>query len=835
MVDRMHETGPGLAIMLVAGALALIAGVPPAHAMPDAARQRVAAGYDRLPMLFEEIDGRASEPLRYVARGAGYQAAISARGALVALRAPATPGDRAPGGGEATVVGIAFPGANATASIRGLDVQPTRIHHLAGRADVPDRTDVATYARVEIGDLYPGIDAVFYGNAQRLEYDLVVAPGADPSRIRLKIEGITGMELVENGGLRLDTRHGTMTLHRPVAYQERDGGREHVDSAYAIDGANVVAIRVGAYDTSRRLVIDPVVSYSTYLGGSLSERGTAIAVDAGGNAYVTGFTTSSDFPVVSAYDRSLGKRGDTDVFVAKLNPAGTGLVYATYLGGSTGVDRATGIAVDAAGSAYVTGMTSAGDFPVSANPYQPSVAGGTFITKLAPAGNALVYSTYLWGATVAAIAVDADGNALVTGNASSLFTTTANAIQRTLPPQLTNTGFVLKLDPAGTAARYATFLPGSGANQANAIAVDQQGNAYVAGWTTATDFPVIDGYQPLHKGQKDGFVAKIDPAGSRFVYSTFLGGSLDDIINAIAVDANGNAYVAGETYSPDFPSLNAFQPRKSGFRLVNSSLGNAFVTKLDATGSALRYSSFLGGEICTSYCQSLGGLPQYPGDAAYGIAVDPEGHAFVTGVADTYTFPLVDSSAPRKQQDNQDSAFVAKVSASGANLLFSTFVRTGYAITDDRTTRFPPDAATGVATDANGAAYVTGFTNGTGQFVTTPGAFQTDNGGSQGAYVVKFAGPPATLVLESSNPDVEAPARAALTLTVAGPPMSGNATLLSGASVVASAPIVDNRAAFDVPLPVGIHSVSALLTAPGSYMDSAPLQQIVDNPLACVK
>ena len=599
---------------------------------------------------------------------------------------------------------------------------------------------------------------------------------------------------------------------------------------------NVVAIRVGAYDRSRRLVIDPVVSYSTYLGGSLSERGTAIAVDADGNAYVTGFTTSSDFPVVSAYDRSLGKRGDTDVFVAKLNPAGTGLVYATYLGGSTGVDRATGIAVDATGSAYVTGMTSAGDFPVSANPYQQSTSGGgAFITKLAPAGNALVYSTYLWGTTVAAIAVDASGNALVTGNATSLLATTANAIQPTLPPPLGNAGFVLKLDPTGTVARYATFLPGSAANQANAIAVDLQGNAYVAGWTTATDFPVINGYQPLHKGQKDGFVAKIDPTGSRLVYSTFLGGLLDDIINAIAVDADGNAYVAGETYSSDFPSLNAFQPRKSGFRLVNSSLGNAFVTKLDATGSALGYSSFLGGEICTSYCQSLGGLPQYPGDAAYGIAVDREGHAFVTGVADTYTFPLVDSSAPRKQQDNQDSAFVAKVSASGASLLFSTFVRTGYARTDDRVTRFPPDAATGVATDANGAAYVTGFTDGTGQFVTTPGAFQTANGGSQGAYVVKFAGPLATLVLETSNPEIEAPARAALTLTLAGPPMSGNATLLSGASVVASAPIVDNRAAFDIPLPVGIHSLSALLAAPGSYMDSASLQQIVDNPLACVR
>ncbi|HMA30312.1 MAG TPA: SBBP repeat-containing protein [Casimicrobiaceae bacterium] len=836
MVDRMHEAKRWLAIMLVAGALGATPDVAPANAISDAVRQGVAARYDRLPMLFEEFDGRTAERRSYVARGAGYHVAIFAGGALLALRATSAPGERSPDQGEATVVGFAFLDANASAWVRGLDPQPTRIHHLRGRADGPDRTDVATYSRVEIGDLFPGIDAVFYGNGQRLEYDLIVAPGADPSRVRLKIEGITGMGLAENGDLQLDTRHGTMTLHRPLAYQEHDGEREHVDSAYAIGDGNVVTIRVGVYDESRPLVIDPVVSYATYLGGSLSERGTAIAVDADGNAYVTGFTTSSDFPVVSAYDRSLGKRGDTDVFVAKLNPAGTGLVYATYLGGSTGIDRATGIAVDAAGSAYVTGMTSAGDFPVSANAYQPSTSGGgAFITKLVPAGNALVYSTYLWGTAVAAIAVDASGNALVTGNATSLFATTANAIQPTLPPPLANAGFVLKLDPTGTAARYATFLPGSAANQANAIAVDLQGNAYVAGWTTATDFPVISGYQPALRGQKDGFVAKIDPAGSRFVYSTFLGGSLDDIINAIAVDADGNAHVAGETYSSDFPSLNAFQPKKSGFRLVNSSLGNAFVTKLDATGSTLRYSSFLGGEICTSYCQSLGGLPQYPGDAAYGIAVDRDGHAFVTGLANTYTFPLVDSSAPRKQQDNQDSAFVAKVSASGASLLFSTFVRTGYAYTDDRLTRFPPDAATGVATDQHGAAYVTGFTDGTGQFVTTPGAFQTGNGGGQGAYVVKFAGPPATLVLETSNPEIASPANATLTVTVAGLPMSGNATLLSGTSFVASAPIVDNRAAFDIRLPVGIHSLSALLAVPGSHMDSASLQQIVDNPLACVR
>ncbi|HEV2220118.1 MAG TPA: SBBP repeat-containing protein [Casimicrobiaceae bacterium] len=836
MVDPLAAVKPRCLILLVAGTLAAMACIRLADATSRSEQQRALEGYGRLPMLFEPLEDPTGAGLRYIARGSGYRAAISRRGAQIAFPAPAGQDSRTPAANALTVVEIAFANADARASIRGLDAQSTRIHHLRSRSGDSDRTDVATYTRVAIDAVYPGIDAIFYGSAHGLEYDLIVAPGADPSRVRLRIDGITGMEVVDGGDLRLDTGRAAMMLHQPVAYQERDGAREHVESGYVLGTGNVVGIRVGPYDRSRRLVIDPVVSYATYLGGSLTETGVAVAVDTDGNAYVTGFTMSPDFPTLSAWDRSLGKRNDTDVFVAKLNPTGSGLVYATYLGGATGIDRGIGIAVDASGSAYVTGTTSVGDFPVTAGAYQQATPlGGTFIAKLAPAGNALVYSTYLAGAKVASIAVDRTGSALVTGTASASFATTVNALQRTLPPGLTEGGFVLKLDPAGSAARYATFLPGNGANQGNAIAVDRQGNAYVAGWTTAVDFPSIDAFQPALKGQRDGFVVKLDPAGSRIIYSTYLGGLLDDAINAIAVDAEGNAYVAGETYSSDFPSLDAFQPRKSGFRLVNSSLGNAFVAKIDATGTGLRYSSFLGGEICTSYCQSLFGLQQFPGDAAYGIAVDDAGHAYVTGLAQTYTFPLVDSAAPRKQQDNQDSAFVAKVSASGASLLFSTFVRTGYGHTDSKVTPIPPGSAAGVATGADGAAYVTGETDGTGQFQPTPGAFQTINGGSQGAYVVRFAGPPAALALTTSNAHVEGPAGVTLTATIAGPSMAGSVAVMSGASVLAYAPIVANKAVFDVNLPIGIHSLTALLTTPGAYLDSAALQLVVDNPLACVR
>lgn len=434
MVDPLAALKSRSASVLVAAAVAVIACIAQADATPGAERERLVDGYGRLPMLFEALGEEPGTGRRYAARGAGYMTAISKRGAQVVLPVQAGVDSDPPGATGMTVVDIAFPDADARASIRGLDARPTRIHHLRTRSGGPDRTDVATYARVAIDGLYAGIDAVFYGNAQQLEYDLIVAPGADPSQVRIRVGGITGMELVDDGDLRLDTGRGAMTLHRPLAYQERDGARERVDSRYVLGVDNVVGISVDAYDRSRRLVIDPVVTYATYLGGSLTERATAVAVDVDGNAYVTGFTTSPDFPTLSAYDRSLGKRNDIDVFVAKLNPEGTGLVYATYLGGATGVDRGIAIAVDAGGNAYVAGMTSGGDFPVTAGAYQQATTlGGAFIAKLAPAGNALVYSTYVRGATVTSIAVDASGQALVTGNASASFTTTVDALQRTLP------------------------------------------------------------------------------------------------------------------------------------------------------------------------------------------------------------------------------------------------------------------------------------------------------------------------------------------------------------------------------------------------------------------
>jgi hypothetical protein len=787
------------------------------------------ANHGSLPLLFEPTIDPALDVTRFVARTGRQAVAITTAGITFAVPA----GANASAPGSAAPVTFDFIGASGSASIAGEDPRETRVHRLRSNAAEVQHTELPTYGRVRIADLQPGIDLVVYGSGRRVEYDVVVRPGGDPSSFGLQASGDAGLALDDAGDLLVSVDAGILRLHRPVAYQERDGQRVDVDSAFLIDGERTVRIHVGSYDPARTLIIDPVVSYATYLGGSSFEQGTAIAVDASGNAYVAGYTLSPDFPTVSPYDRSLGKAGDVDVFVSKLNAAGTALVWSTYLGGTGVIDRAVGIAVDAAGSAYVTGQTAGGNFPVSAGAWQKAVSsGGTFVTKLSPAGNALAYSTYVAGAASNAIALDREGNAYIAGSATSAFMTTTGALQRA-PAGSTETGFVLKLNAAGSAPVYATFLGGAGQDRATAIAVDAQGNAYVGGWTTSNDFPLVNAFQAAHGGGRDAFVAKLDAAGSRLVYSTLLGGTLDDAVNAIAIDANGYAYLAGETYSSDFPSKGGFQSQKAGARLINSSVGNAFVAKLAPLGDALVYSSFLGGEVCTTLCELVfGPQPQFRADEAYGIAIDAAGHAFVSGIARSYTFPLVDSSATRKREDNEDSAFVTKVSASGNTLLWSTFLRTGAAESDNKWTRFPPGAATGIALHPSGAAYVTGDADSYSNFQPSAGAFQSTSSNFQGSVVVKFAAAPA-MVLRSSSDRLDANTPVTLTATLAGPGVSGNVVFLDGSAAIGNAALAGNVATLSTTLPVGIHALTALLRIPGIAADTPVLYQIVDAPLAC--
>ncbi len=524
----------------------------------------------------------------------------------------------------------------------------------------------------------------------------------------------------------LHTAGGEVRLHKPIVYEQAGGVRKEIAGRYVLRSKGQVGFEIAAYDTSKALIIDPVLSYSTYLGGSAADVGNAIAVDASGNAYVTGFTGSTNFPTKSPFQAALGS---ADAFVAKLDPTGSTLVYSTYLGGSA-ADFGNAIAVDATGNAYVTGNTASTNFPTK-NPLQAASGGGTdaFVAKLDPTGSALVYATLLGGVaedTGNAIAVDASGNAYVTGFTNSANFPTKNPFQAALGGA--RDAFVAKLNAAGSALVYSTYVGGSGEDFGNGIAVDSSGNAYATGNTASTNFPTKNPLQAASGGGTDAFVAKLDPTGSALVYSTFLGGSGSDSGNGIGVDSAGNAYVTGSTTSPNFPTANPFQATCGS---CTGGQGNAFVAKLNAAGSALVYSTYLGG--------SGNGTD---GDFGNGIAVDPSNNAYVTGFTSSRNFPLASaiqaSLLPQTCTFDyygttytipcSNTAFVTKLNPTGSPLVYSTYLgASGGNLENGR----------GIAVDAAGNAYVTG--RATSNFLLTPGTFQTSPGGNDDAFVAKIS------------------------------------------------------------------------------------------------
>jgi len=699
-----------------------------------AAETRVSQSYGKLPLHFEANQGQTHQDVRFLARGSGYslyltptEAALTLTKQVSPARKPAAHGKSEPrGAATGTALRISFAGANPRPRVTGLEELPGKANYFIGNDPAKWRTNVPTYAKVRYTDLYPRIDLLYYGNQRQLEYDLVVRPGADPTRIVLDIQGADRLQVDAQGDLVLQMTVGPIRQRKPVIYQEIDGVRKDIPGGYVLKGEHQVGYKVAAYDASQPLVIDPVLSYSTYLGSSDEEGETRIAVDAAGNAYVAGETVSSNFPTTAgAFQTTFGGGvfGAGDAFVTKLNPTGSALVYSTYLGGSSS-DAGYGIAVDAAGNAYVTGGTGSTDFPTTIGAFQTTKGGGfrdAFVTKLNPTGSALVYSTYLGGSGDdygEGIKLDAAGNAYVTGGTgSTVFPTTAGAFQRTFGAPVcdgcTSNAFVTKLDPTGSALVYSTYLGGSGRDGGWGIAVDTLGNAYVTGSTTSsTNFPTTTGaFQTTYGGGfGEAFVTKLNPTGSALVYSTYLGGSGGESGRGIAVDTLGNAYVTGGTSSTDFPTT-------AGALKTTSPGGGAFVTKLNPTGSALVYSTYLGGS---------------GNDYGYGIAVDTLGNAYMTGVTFSTDFPTTPGAIQTTFGGGGGffrggDAFVTKLNPTGSALVYSTYLGglgsdTGFAIALE----YPN-------------AYVTGHTL-SRNFPTTTGAFQTMHGGGfQDAFVTKIA------------------------------------------------------------------------------------------------
>jgi beta-propeller repeat-containing protein len=520
------------------------------------------------------------------------------------------------------------------------------------------------YAKVRYREVYPGVDLVYYGNQRQLEHDFIIAPHADPSSITLNLAGAEKLFLDTQGHLVLRVKEGEAQFEKPRIYQDVGGVRREIPGSYLLKGAHQVGFQVATYDTSRPLVIDPVLFYSTFLGGGGDDFGHGIAVDSAGNAYVTGPTTSANFPTTSGVAQS-ALRGGSDVFVTKLNPTGSGLVYSTYIGGTSN-DGGGAIAVDSSGSAYVTGNTSSSDFPTTPGAFQttfagPAGAGDAFVTKLNPTGSALLYSTFLGGNgddVGIGIAIDAIGNAYVAGGTSSTnFPTTPGAFQTTCRAQRctpftgTGAGFVTKLNPTGTAVVYSTYLSGSNGdtNFARGIAVDLSDNAYVTGETNSSDFPTTPGafqsVSPKPGGicaPSSAYVTKINTLGTGLVYSTYLGAvgnfpscsGFNDNGFGIAIDSMGNAYVSGNTVLTNFPTTaGAFQ---TTYGPGSNNVGNnAFVTKLNPLGTGLVYSTYLGGS---------------GSDQGFGIAVDSSFNAYVTGSTTSTNFPTANPVQAAKRR-----------------------------------------------------------------------------------------------------------------------------------------------------------------------------------------
>jgi hypothetical protein len=644
---------------------------------------------DAVPLFFVPNRGQAAPKVRFMVKGSG-------------LTAHFLPGEIELRVGGVKVT-MRFEGANPKHRVEGDGRLPGHANFLAG-SETNWRVNLPLYGSVVYRELYPGIDMEYGGAGRNLKSEFLVAAGAAPSQIRVRYLGAGSPSVDADGSLVVPVAGIALRERAPLVYQERSGVKEFIAGKFLVRGDGTVGFRLGEYDRTLPLRIDPVLSYSTLLGGSGFDSAMALAVDSSGSAYVAGFTDSLNFPATNPVQSFNG--GGNDVFVAKLSPGGNALVYCTYLGGA-GDDRASAIAVDAQGSAYIAGSTSSQNFPVR-SALQPRLAGyrNAFVAKLSPAGNSLVYSTYLGGnASDAAngIAVDASGSAYVVGDTTS-FSFPSTGFQRGIHG--VQDAFVAKLSADGSRLAYSTYLGGSSEDHGAAIAVDGGGAVYVTGATSSTDFPVLNATQRYNGGGQDAFVARLSADGNYLLFSTYLGGSggtvgYPEIGQAIALDTNGNAYVTGVTSSPDFPLSGALQTVRKG-------AWDAFVTKLNPSG-AMVYSTYLGGS----------GV-----DVGNGIAVDDLGAAYIAGYTISTDLPV--SNALQSVNAGDYDAFLARLSPAGDVVQYLSYLGGNGS-----------DSATAVALDPIADVYVAGFTLSTN--FPLRNAFQTSNGGNYGAFVTKVA------------------------------------------------------------------------------------------------
>ncbi|MEG4091355.1 DUF7948 domain-containing protein, partial [Microcoleus sp. Pol12B4] len=674
--------------------------------------QNQQASYGQIPLSFIANAGQTDPNVKFQVKGAGHSIFFTPNEiSFVAFQQPNEPGNQAT---NSAIVRSSLANSNPNPTISGLEQLPGVANFILGEDSSQWHTDVPTFNGVVYQNVYQGIDRVFKGTEGQLKSEFLVAPFADPSQIKMNYSGVNDIRLRDDGALILETPLGELIDNAPIVYQDINDQRVNVPAAYNLLGNGQVNFSLGYFDPTQPLVIDPVLAYSTYLGGSGYDAANRMSVDSTGAAYFIG-STNNTFPTTpGAYNTT--PPGQADFLVTKINPEGTALVYSTYIGGS-GNEFGHAIAVDSQGNAYLTGQVDPG-YPTTPGSFQPTInAYNTGVTKLNATGNALVYSTFLGGSGNSlgnGIAVDSSGNAYVTGLAGAGFPT-KNASQPTIGGDID--AFITKVNPTGSDLVYSTYFGGSDREDAQAIAIDNNGNAYITGLTYSTNLPGRDlGFQNARAGSYDGFVAKFDGNGAR-AYSTYLGGFGEDKGADLAVDSAGNAYVVGITTSTEFPTKNAVQVTYAG------GANDAFVIKLGPLGNNAIYSTYLGGS---------------GDDNGHRITLDSAANVYVTGDTTSTNFPT--KNAIQSVSGGGKDAFVTSINSSGSALVDSTYLGGS-----------GDDYGNGIAVDASGAVYVAGGTNSTNLPTATP--LQVANGGGDSdAFITKIIpGGPQVKIVESGG------------------------------------------------------------------------------------
>jgi hypothetical protein len=682
-----------------------------------------------VPFYFEANHGQVDGSAQFFARGIRSQLLVSPDAAELRLF----------GQTSSHLLRMRFIGANSEARVSGVDELSGKINYLIGNDPSRWRTSIPTFTRIGVTGLYPGIDLVYYGNQSRLEYDLTLAAQSDPRSIAIRFEEVDKLSISADGELVLDLGGTEIRQPKPVVYQVIQGHRVDVDGGYKLMDDRTVTFSVGEYDHDLPLVIDPMLSYSTYFGGIGTDNAWAVAVDTNGFVYIAGQTTSTQ----SSSGKTLATPGafqtnfqggsiTGDAFVAKFDNLGTNLIYLTYLGGN-GDDVAYGLAVDDSGDAYVAGATDSANFPVknaiytningNINPFSSSYLADGFVTELNPAGSSLVYSTYLGGSgadAAKAIALDSSGNAYVTGfTFSTNFPVTVNAYQKhsgvsnwVYQAYYNCNAFAAEIGAGGASLVYSTYFGGNFYDVGQGIAVDNSNNIYITGYTGSTNFPVSHAVMQvigtnIYNGSLlngatnqvpgfgfDAFVAKFAPGFNNLVYSSYLGGVNNDIAEHVAPDVLGNAYVTGWTVSTNFPitvtNLPAIQNGLVDILGNGAPITNAFLSQIIWNGA----NAVIGNSVV------FGGTNAFSIDIGYGVALDPSGNIYVAGSTTSTNFPAVNASGYLAATNAGDSdAFIIAFNNDLSGVIYSATL--GGAAND---------SAYSVAVDPDGDAYIAGQT-----------------------------------------------------------------------------------------------------------------------------